>query len=118
MREYEHVRALIQHLQAMRGRRLWAYEDASLLHPRLTSAEALRQTVGAMLSSIFFERELRERWAVTALDWMRSAHSRHLACRSHQACAHSLPVCIRVQAPVHSCKTGGLARKGYVHTLH
>ena len=28
--EYEHVRALIKYLQAMRGRPLWRYEDASL----------------------------------------------------------------------------------------
>ena len=82
--EYERVKGLIQHLQAMRGRRLWAYEDATLLQARLPSAEALRQLVGAMLASIFFESDLRDRWAATALDWLRTAHSRHLACRSHQ----------------------------------
>ena len=84
MPEYEHVRSLIQHLQAMRGRRLWAYEDCTLQHPQLPSAESLRQLVGAMLSSIFFEKELREKWAACALDWIRVAHSRHLACRSQQ----------------------------------
>lgn len=83
--EYERVKALIQHLQALRGRRLWAYEDASLAHTRLPSAEALRQLVHAMLASIFFESDLRDRWAATALDWLTCAHSRHLACRSHQA---------------------------------
>lgn len=84
MPEYERVRALIQHLQALRGRRLWAYEDATLLQPHLPSAEALRQLVGAMLASIFFESDLGHRWAETALEWLRGAHSRHLACRSHQ----------------------------------
>ena len=55
---------------------------------RIPSAEALRALVVAILDSIFFESDLRERWAGRALTWALEAESPHLACRSHQ-----VPVC-------------------------
>ena len=83
--EYEKVTSLLTYLQAMRGRRLWHYEDVSLTRINLPSAMALSALTNAILESIFFERELKERWAAEALKWMLDSSSRHLACRSHQA---------------------------------
>lgn len=50
----------------------------------MASAEDLRALVGAILDSIFFEADLRERWAFRALAWLLEAESPHLAGRSHQ----------------------------------
>ena len=88
--EYQQVSSLINYLQAMRGRRLWHYEDVKLTRTQLPSALALHELTNAILESIFFEKDLRERWAAEALRWMLDSNSRHLACRSHQvrpACA-------------------------------
>ena len=82
--EYEKVTSLLTYLQAMRGRRLWHYEDVSLMRINLPSAIALSALTNAILESIFFERDLKERWAAEALKWMLDSSSRHLACRSHQ----------------------------------
>lgn len=78
------VASLIKYLQSMRGRRLWAFEDATLEEPLLASAAALGQLVATIVDAIFFEPELREKWAAEALRWMLECHTRHLACRSHQ----------------------------------
>lgn len=82
--EYEKVTSLLTYLQAMGGRRLWHYEDVSLTRINLPSAIALSALTNAILESIFFERDLKERWAAEALKWMLDSSSRHLACRSHQ----------------------------------
>lgn len=82
--EYQKVTSLLTYLLAMRGRRLWHYEDVSLTRLNLPSALALSALTSAILESIFFERDLRERWAAEALKWMMDSNSRHLACRSHQ----------------------------------
>ena len=50
----------------------------------LPSGLALSALTNAILESIFFERDLKERWAAEALKWMLDSNSRHLACRSHQ----------------------------------
>jgi hypothetical protein len=82
--EYEKVTSLLTYLQAMRGRRLWHYEDVTLTQISLPSSLALSALTNAILESIFFERDLKERWAAEALKWMLDSNSRHLACRSHQ----------------------------------
>lgn len=82
--EYRQVTSLIKYLQSMRGRRLWANEDVTLQHTQLASSVALAALVNAVTDSIFFESDLRERWAAEALKWMLECNSRHLACRSHQ----------------------------------
>ena len=82
--EYQQVTSLIKYLQSMRGRRLWAAEDITLQHTHLASSVALAALVNAVTDSIFFESDLRERWAAEALKWMMECNSRHLACRSHQ----------------------------------
>ncbi|KAL3146697.1 hypothetical protein ABBQ32_000921 [Trebouxia sp. C0010 RCD-2024] len=82
--EYRQVTSLIKYLQSMRGRRLWAHEDVTLRHTQLASSVALAALVNAVTDSIFFESDLRERWAAEALKWMLECNSRHLACRSHQ----------------------------------
>lgn len=82
--EYQQVTSLIKYLQSMQGRRLWAYENVTLTATQLASSVALSALVGAVTEAIFFESDLRERWAAEALKWMLECHSRHLACRSHQ----------------------------------
>lgn len=82
--EYRQVTSLIKYLQSMRGRRLWANEDVTLQHTQLASSAALAALVNAVTDSIFFESDLRERWAAEALKWMLECNSRHLAGRSHQ----------------------------------
>lgn len=82
--EYRQVTSLIKYLQSMRGRRLWANEDVTLQHTELASSAALAALVNAVTDSIFFESDLRERWAAEALKWMLECNSRHLAGRSHQ----------------------------------
>lgn len=97
--EYQQVTGLIKYLQSMRGRRLWANEDVTLQHTQLASSVALAALVNAVTDAIFFESDLREKWAAEALKWMLECNSRHLACRSHQVtflqhhkpCAHTLP---------------------------
>lgn len=87
--EYERVTSLIKHLQSMRGRQMWAYEEVSLRAPgqwQLASAQAMADLANALLDSIHFETELRARWAQEALRWMLEAGNRHHACRSHQVC--------------------------------
>ena len=86
--EYQQVTTLIKHLQSMRGRRLWAYEHVTLAHTQLASSVALSALVRAVTDAIFFESDLRERWAAEALKWMLECNSRHLACRSHQVGQH------------------------------
>lgn len=88
--EYEKVTSLLTYLQTMRGLRLWHYEDVGLGQLQLPSALALSALATAILESIFFERDLRERWAAEALRWMTDSNSRHLACRSHQVFSFSL----------------------------
>ncbi|KAL0053523.1 hypothetical protein WJX82_006983 [Trebouxia sp. C0006] len=82
--EHHQVTSLIKYLQSMRSRRLWAYEDITLRHTYLASSTALAALVNAVTEAIFFESDLRERWAAEALKWMLECNSRHLACRSHQ----------------------------------
>ncbi|KAK9846072.1 hypothetical protein WJX84_000717, partial [Apatococcus fuscideae] len=85
--EYERVTSLIKYLQSMRGRQMWAYEEVSLQAPgqwQLASSEAMANLANALLDSIYFETELRARWAQEALRWMLEAGNRHYACRSHQ----------------------------------
>ena len=82
--EYQQVTSLIKYLQSMQGRRLWAYEHITLTSTQLASSIALSSLVGAVTEAIFFESDLRERWAAEALKWMLECNSRHLACRSHQ----------------------------------
>ena len=82
--EYEKVTSLLTYLQAMRGKRLWSYEDVAVQHIALSSAFALTALTSAIVESIFFEKDIRERWAKEALKWMLESNSRHLACRSHQ----------------------------------
>ena len=77
---------MIKYLQSMRGRRLWAEEDITLRQTHLASSIALAALVNAVTDSIFFESDLQDRWAAEALKWMLECNSRHLACRSHQAC--------------------------------
>ena len=60
----------------------------------MASAEDLRALVGAILDSIFFEADLRERWASRALAWLLEAESPHLAGRSHQVCCARLSQCL------------------------
>ncbi|KAK9829934.1 hypothetical protein WJX72_008722 [[Myrmecia] bisecta] len=84
VREYAQVTSLIAYLQSMQGRRLWAYEDVTLAADALPSTAALTALVNAIVDSIFFESDLRERWAQQALKCMLECSSRHLACRSHQ----------------------------------
>lgn len=82
--QHAQVTSLIKYLQSMRGRRLWAEEDITLRQTHLASSIALAALVNAVTDSIFFESDLRERWAGEALKWMLECNSRHLACRSHQ----------------------------------
>ena len=85
--EYERVTSLIKYLQSMRGRQMWAYEEVSLRAPglwQLASSEAMANLANALLDSIYFETDLRARWAQEALRWMLEAGNRHYACRSHQ----------------------------------
>lgn len=82
--EYQQVTSLIKYLQSMRGRRIWAYEHVTLTRTQLASSVALSALVRAVTEAIFFESDLRERWAAEALRWMLECNSRHLACRSHQ----------------------------------
>ena len=89
--EHHQVTSLIQYLQSMRSRRLWAYEDITLRHTYLASSTALAALVNAVTEAIFFESDLRERWAAEALKWMLECNSRHLACRSHQVCTVTHP---------------------------
>ena len=65
----------------------------------MASAEDLRALVAAILDSIFFEADLRERWAARALAWLLEAESPHLTCRSHQVRLTSgLCTCASTQA--------------------
>ncbi len=89
--EHHQVTSLIKYLQSMRSRRLWAYEDITLRHTYLASSTALAALVNAVTEAIFFESDLRERWAAEALKWMLGCNSRHLACRSHQVCMATHP---------------------------
>ena len=82
--EHHQVTSLIKYLQSMRGRRLWANEDITLRHTYLASSTALAALVNAVTEAIYFESDLRERWAAEALKWMLECNSRHLTCRSHQ----------------------------------
>lgn len=75
---------LIEYLENSNGRRLWPYEDASLTRPLVPSSRALESLVEEVLGSVFFERDLKTRWAEVAAEWLVSANSQHLACRSHQ----------------------------------
>ena len=50
----------------------------------MPSADELRALVGAVLDGIFFEADLRERWAQRALSWLLEAEAPHLTGRSHQ----------------------------------
>lgn len=84
--EYQQVTSLIKYLQSMRGRRIWAYEHVTLTRTQLASSVALSALVRAVMDGVFFEGDLRERWAAEALRWMLDCNSRHLACRSHQVC--------------------------------
>ena len=114
--EYQQVTSLINYLQAMRGRRLWAYEDVRLTETRLPSAAALTALTNAIVDSIFFESDLRERWAAEALRWMLDSNSRHLACRSHQIYRALRPMpsseaCSALLSCLHKClaNPGGAA---------
>jgi len=93
--EHHQVTSLIKYLQSMRSRRLWAYEDITLRHTYLASSTALAALVNAVTEAIFFESDLRERWAAEALKWMLECNSRHLACRSHQVCTVTHPEVFR-----------------------
>ena len=106
--EYERVTSLIKHLQSMRGRQMWAYEEVSLRAPgqwQLASAQAMADLANALLDSIHFETELRARWAQEALRWMLEAGNRHHACRSHQVCP--LSCCYHLSTAA-ACTVGGM----------
>ena len=104
--EHQQVTSLIKYLQSMRGRRLWAKEDVSLRRTHLASSVALAALVNAVTDSIFFESDLRERWAAEALKWMLECNSRHMACRSHQVPPrgkHSAAVHVSSDVHCHDC---------------
>ena len=65
----------------------------------LPSGLALSALTNAILESIFFERDLKERWAAEALKWMLDSNSRHLACRSHQVPFYNPPPPTRLPHP-------------------
>lgn len=75
---------LIEYLENSNGRRLWPYEDVCLTRPLVPSSRALESLVEEVLGSVFFERDLKTRWSEVAAEWLISASSQHLACRSHQ----------------------------------
>lgn len=78
------VARTLRHLQAARGRRLWAAEDVTLARPRPPSAAALGALASEVVTAAVFEPDLRERWAAEALRWALEAASRHAAGRSLQ----------------------------------
>lgn len=78
------VTPLITHLLSMRGKKLWAYEDASVGVHTPASSVALGSLVGAVVAALGFEPKLQDMWAQHALKWVLDCRSRHLSCRSLQ----------------------------------
>ena len=83
LEESEQVGALIAHLQSLRGQRLWAAQSAAGAGPAVDGG-ALATLVNSIVAVMFFQADLRERWAAEALQWLlESCNPKHVTL-SHQ----------------------------------
>ncbi|KAL9557808.1 hypothetical protein MBANPS3_001199 [Mucor bainieri] len=83
---------IIQWLVSKEGKRLWAYENITPVHRRITSADEIKTLLQQVVGVFSYEdRELRQKWGETALKWATCCSVRHIACRSFQCFRALMP---------------------------
>jgi hypothetical protein len=97
LEDSEQVGALIAHLQSLRGQQLWAAQSAAGAGAAADDS-TLPTLVNSVVAAMFFQSDLRERWAAEALQWLlESCNPQHVTL-SHQVCAAAVSPKLRAQA--------------------
>ncbi|KAI8991091.1 cell morphogenesis C-terminal-domain-containing protein [Mycotypha africana] len=83
---------IIQCLVSKEGKRLWAYENITPTHRRISSANELKDLLQRVIEVFSYEDwDLRQKWGETALKWATCCSVRHIACRSFQCFRALMP---------------------------
>ena len=100
------VSSLTAHLQSLRGQQLWVTESAAGgAGAAAVDGGSLPTLVNAIVAAMFFQSDLRARWAAEALQWLLESSNPQHVTLSHQV---SMPYMITrtglVVAPSSSSK--------------
>lgn len=85
LEESEQVSSLTAHLQSLRGQQLWVTESAAGgAGAAAVDGGSLPTLVNAIVAAMFFQSDLRARWAAEALQWLLESSNPQHVTLSHQ----------------------------------
>ena len=85
------VGALIAHLQSFRGQQLWVAESAAGGDEPTALGGSLPTLVNSIVAAMFFQSDLRARWAAEALQWLLESNNPQHVTLSHQVHFRQVP---------------------------